>query len=508
MFICIGEDKINEGGTGLQGRREPYELRSTNNTNGLRKPVITFEEDEVERGTIDEDKDKTRKHGPKQVAKNNKQGTSSTEKKKRSRAKSNKVKNMNKNDDELDHDNQIKHPSRKHNKNDKGEGEDSISSKSLPNGDDIQPIQINEDINFTDIGGLADVINRLKEMIRFPLLYPDYYTRFGIAPPKGVLFCGPPGTGKTLVARALACSASKLSGQKVNFYMTKGADLLSKWLGESERQLKLLFEVAKKNQPSIIFFDEIDGIAPVRSTTRDQTHNSIVATLLALMDGLDSRGQQVILIGATNRIDSLDIALRRPGRFDSECDFPLPNCKARGEILDIYTRNWKHPPSEDFRRELASKCVGFSGADLKALCTEAAIIAFRQKYPQVYTSDEKVLVDIDSVNVNKWHFMQAMSAITPTSHRGTILHSRPLSLVVEPFLKRQLDKVMESISAIFPFLEPSYPTRTRSFTELPIVKKSQLLLCGSEGVGLVISDINISTCSFFLLIKTNFMSKS
>ena len=138
-------------------------------------------------------------------------------------------------------------------------------------------------------------------MVFFPLLYPDFFASYHITPPRGVLLCGPPGTGKTLIARALACAASK-AGQKVSFYMRKGADVLSKWVGEAERQLKLLFEEAQRNQPSIIFFDEIDGLAPVRSSKQEQIHNSIVSTLLALMDGLDSRGQ-VVLIGATNRID-------------------------------------------------------------------------------------------------------------------------------------------------------------------------------------------------------------
>ncbi|CAH1412350.1 unnamed protein product [Lactuca virosa] len=176
-------------------------------------------------------------------------------------------------------------------------------------GADIQPLQVDESVSFDDIGGLSGYIDALKEMVFFPLLYPDFFANYHITPPRGVLLCGPPGTGKTLIARALACAASK-AGQKVSFYMRKGADVLSKWVGEAERQLKLLFEEAQRNQPSIIFFDEIDGLAPVRSSKQEQIHNSIVSTLLALMDGLDSRGQ-VVLIGATNRIDAIDGALRK-----------------------------------------------------------------------------------------------------------------------------------------------------------------------------------------------------
>ncbi|GKB60995.1 ATPase family AAA domain-containing protein-like protein isoform X2, partial [Tanacetum coccineum] len=222
-------------------------------------------------------------------------------------------------------------------------------------GADIQPLQVDESVTFDDIGGLSGYIDALKEMVFFPLLYPDFFASYHITPPRGVLLCGPPGTGKTLIARALACAASK-AGQKVSFYMRKGADVLSKWVGEAERQLKMLFEEAQRNQPSIIFFDEIDGLAPVKSSKQEQIHNSIVSTLLALMDGLDSRGQ-VVLIGATNRIDAIDGALRRLGRFNHEFTFPLPGFDARAEILDIHTRKWKRPPVKELKLELAASFV-------------------------------------------------------------------------------------------------------------------------------------------------------
>ncbi|KAM7486992.1 hypothetical protein LguiA_003001 [Lonicera macranthoides] len=313
-------------------------------------------------------------------------------------------------------------------------------------GADIQPLQVDESVSFDDIGGLSEYVDALKEMVFFPLLYPDFFESYHITPPRGVLLCGPPGTGKTQIARALACAASK-AGQKVSFYMRKGADVLSKWVSEAERQLKLLFEEAQRNQPSIIFFDEIDGLAPVRSSKQEQIHNSIVSTLLALMDGLDSRGQ-VVLIGATNRIDAIDGALRRPGWFDWEFNFPLPGCEARAEILDIHTRKWKQPPSKELKLELAATCVGYCGADLKTLCTEAAIRAFRENYPQVYTSDDKFLIDVDSVNVEKYHFIEAMSTITPAAHRGSIVQSWPLSSVVTPCLQRHLKKTMSYIRNI------------------------------------------------------------
>ncbi|CAN6211266.1 unnamed protein product [Urochloa humidicola] len=352
-------------------------------------------------------------------------------------------------------------------------------------GADIQPLQVDENVSFKDIGGLSEYIDALKEMVFFPLLYPDFFANYHITPPRGVLLCGPPGTGKTLIARALACAASK-AGQKVSFYMRKGADVLSKWVGEAERQLKLLFEEAQKNQPSIIFFDEIDGLAPVRSSKQEQIHNSIVSTLLALMDGLDSRGQ-VVLIGATNRIDAIDGALRRPGRFDREFYFPLPGYEARAEILDIHTRKWKDPPPKELKMELAASCVGYCGADLKALCTEAAIRAFREKYPQVYTSDDKFVIDVDSVSVEKYHFLEAMSTITPAAHRGSIVHSRPLSSVIAPCLKRHLDKIMERISDIFPFLSSVEFSKFSALSygsSIPLVYRPRLLICGGESVGL------------------------
>ncbi|KAI4370401.1 hypothetical protein MLD38_018756 [Melastoma candidum] len=353
-------------------------------------------------------------------------------------------------------------------------------------GADIQPLQVDESVSFDDIGGLSEYIDALKEMVFFPLLYPEYFASYHITPPRGVLLCGPPGTGKTLIARALACAASK-AGQKVSFYMRKGADVLSKWVGEAERQLKMLFEEAQKNQPSIIFFDEIDGLAPVRSSKQEQIHNSIVSTLLALMDGLDSRGQ-VVLIGATNRIDAIDGALRRPGRFDREFNFPLPGCKARADILDIHTRKWKRPPSKELRLELAASCVGYCGADLKALCTEAAIRAFRERYPQVYTSDDRFLIDVESVKVEKYHFTEAMSTITPAAHRGSIVQSRPLSSAVAPCLKRHLQAAMSYIADIFPPVAVASDTVKLSVlsygSTFPLVYRPRLLLYGSEGVGL------------------------
>ena len=271
-------------------------------------------------------------------------------------------------------------------------------------------------------------------MTLLPLLYPEVFQRFSVTPPRGVLFHGPPGTGKTLLARALAASC-RTGGRQISFFMRKGADCLSKWVGEAERQLRLLFDEARNSQPSIIFFDEIDGLAPVRSSKQDQIHASIVSTLLALMDGMDGRGQ-VVVIGATNRPDAVDPALRRPGRFDREFYFGLPGLDARERILTIMTKKWEGWGAGDEDNELEVKekvkglaklTKGYGGADLrvhfsvlfsffydvdvflclreKALCTEAALNAIQRKYPQVYKTNDRLLLKPETIGVGLRDFM-------------------------------------------------------------------------------------------------------
>lgn len=231
--------------------------------------------------------------------------------------------------------------------------------------------------------------------------------------------------------------------------MRKGADILSKWVGEAEKQLRLLFDEAKKLQPSIIFFDEIDGLAPVRSSKQDYIHSSIVSTLLALMDGLDNRGQ-VVVIGATNRIDSIDPALRRPGRFDRELIFTLPSKNARREIFGIHTRNWQPPVPPGLSEDIAKRCVGYCGADIKALCAEAALCSLKRKYPQVYSSNARLMIDINSVQVQKIDFLDAMKSITPASHRSAIVHSRPLPSHLAPLFVEKLQLIKDLIRKVFP----------------------------------------------------------
>ncbi|RVX74547.1 hypothetical protein B0A52_01673 [Exophiala mesophila] len=313
---------------------------------------------------------------------------------------------------------------------------------------DADPLGVDQNVNFDSVGGLQGHIDQLKEMVALPLLYPEIFMRFKITPPRGVLFHGPPGTGKTLLARALATSVSS-QGRKVTFYMRKGADALSKWVGEAERQLRLLFEEARKTQPSIIFFDEIDGLAPVRSSKQEQIHASIVSTLLALMDGMDGRGQ-VIVIGATNRPDSIDPALRRPGRFDREFYFPLPGTEARRSILDIHTKGWDPPLDPAVKDELAELTKGYGGADLRALCTEAALNAVQRRYPQIYSSVEKLKIDPKTIEVIPKDFMISIKKMTPSSERSTSSGASPLPPNVAPLLKDQLDLIRNILAEVLP----------------------------------------------------------
>ncbi|PMD36570.1 AAA-domain-containing protein [Hyaloscypha variabilis F] len=311
---------------------------------------------------------------------------------------------------------------------------------------DADPLGVDQNVDFSKVGGLEGHIDQLKEMVQMPLLYPELFLKFHVTPPRGVLFHGPPGTGKTLLARALAASVGS-GGRKITFYMRKGADALSKWVGEAERQLRLLFEEARKTQPSIIFFDEIDGLAPVRSSKQEQIHASIVSTLLALMDGMDGRGQ-VIVIGATNRPDNIDPALRRPGRFDREFYFPLPDLEGRKSILNIHTKDWGIDDS--FKNSLAHVTKGYGGADLRALCTEAALNAIQRTYPQIYSSNDKLIIDADKIKITAKDFMLSIKKMIPSSERSTSSGAAPLPKGIEPLLRDQLKKIEAVLDGLIP----------------------------------------------------------
>ena len=313
---------------------------------------------------------------------------------------------------------------------------------------DVQPMEMDMGVTFDNVGGLKDQVNALKEMVMFPLLYPEMFKKFDIQPPRGVLFYGPPGTGKTLLARALASECSS-ENKKVAFFMRKGADCLSKWIGESERQLRMLFDQAYQMRPSIIFFDEIDGLAPVRSSRQDQIHSSIVSTLLALMDGLDNRGE-IVIIGATNRIENIDPALRRPGRFDREFRFYLPDRKTRKEIIKLHTKTWDPPISEPLLNTLGTRTIGYCGADLKGLTAEAALNSLRRSYPQVYESSQKLAIDMNIVRVMKVDFEKALRKIVPSTHRVEDRVLAPLTKQIRPLLSHTLEQLTHHIKKIFP----------------------------------------------------------
>ncbi|XP_037659132.1 ATPase family AAA domain-containing protein 2 [Choloepus didactylus] len=333
---------------------------------------------------------------------------------------------------------------------------------------DVDPMQLDSSVRFDSVGGLSNHIAALKEMVVFPLLYPEVFEKFKIQPPRGCLFYGPPGTGKTLVARALANECSQ-GDKRVAFFMRKGADCLSKWVGESERQLRLLFDQAYQMRPSIIFFDEIDGLAPVRSSRQDQIHSSIVSTLLALMDGLDSRGE-IVVIGATNRLDSIDPALRRPGRFDREFLFSLPDKDARKEILKIHTRDWNPKPLDIFLEELAENCVGYCGADIKSICAEAALCALRRRYPQIYTTSEKLQLDLSSINISAKDFVVAMQKMIPASQRAVTSPGQALSTIVKPLLQSTVHKILEAVQRVFPHAEIGTNKASNSDISCPLLE--------------------------------------
>ena len=313
---------------------------------------------------------------------------------------------------------------------------------------DISPMEIDMNVTFESIGGLDEHVDKLREMVMFPLLYGEFFKKYNTNPPKGVLFYGPPGTGKTMMARALASECSH-DNRKVAFFMRKGADCLSKWIGESERQLRLLFDQAYQMRPSIIFFDEIDGLAPVRSSRQDQIHSSIVSTLLALMDGLDDRGE-IIIIGATNRIENIDPALRRPGRFDRELRFALPTQAARKDILKLTTKKWNPPIKQDVIELLSEKTIGYCGADLKGLCAEAPLNALRRRYPHIYKTNQKLALNLDEIVVTEEDFFKAMKALVPSTHRIQDQNQAPLTPEVRPLLQSTVLEICQAIEKIMP----------------------------------------------------------
>jgi transitional endoplasmic reticulum ATPase len=265
-------------------------------------------------------------------------------------------------------------------------------------------------VAYEDIGGLKEQIQKIREMVELPMRHPELFRRLGIVPPKGVLLHGPPGTGKTLMAKAVANETN------ATFISVNAPEIMSKFVGEAEERLRQVFKEAEENAPSIIFIDELDAIAPKRDEVIGEVERRVVAQLLALMDGLEARGN-VIVMAATNRVNSLDEALRRPGRFDREIEFGIPDRNERKEILQIHTRGMPLAKDVDLDH-LASITHGFVGADLEALAKEAAMKALRRYLPKIDMEQDEIPGEVlESLEVRKEDFLEALKDVQPSALR-------------------------------------------------------------------------------------------
>ena len=282
-----------------------------------------------------------------------------------------------------------------------------ISDKPAANGDVPK-------VSYDDIGGLGDAVKKIREMVELPLRHPELFKRLGVEAPKGVLLHGPPGTGKTMLAKAVAGETSS------NFVSIGGPEIVSKFYGESEGKLREIFKEAEENAPSIIFIDEIDSIAPKRDEVSGEEERRIVAQLLSLMDGLNSRGK-VVVIGATNRPNAIDEALRRPGRFDREIEIGIPDRDGRYEILQIHTRGMPLADDVDLNW-LADKTHGYAGADISALTKEAAMAALRRVLPDVDLEAEEIPKEVlNNILVTKDDFKNALKDMQPSTMREVLI---------------------------------------------------------------------------------------
>jgi transitional endoplasmic reticulum ATPase len=322
--------------------------------------------------------------------------------------------------------------------------------------------------SYEDIGGLKDELQRLRETIELPLRHPELFQKLGIEPPKGVLLYGPPGTGKTLIAKAVASESG------AHFISIAGPEVISKYYGESEQRLREVFEEARENSPSIIFIDELDSIAPRREEVTGEVERRVVAQLLTMMDGLEERGQ-VVVIGATNRVDAIDAALRRPGRFDREIEIGVPSELDRIEILKIHTRGM--PLAEDVRIEILSQQThGFVGADLAALAREAAIRALRRYLPDLDLDAEEVPAEVlDSLRVLASDFRSAQRDVGPSAMREVMLEVSHVKWDNVGGLEEAKTEVREAVE---------YPlTHRQKFEDLGIEPPRGVLLYGPPGTG-------------------------
>ncbi|HEX9709684.1 MAG TPA: CDC48 family AAA ATPase [Candidatus Thermoplasmatota archaeon] len=322
-------------------------------------------------------------------------------------------------------------------------------------------------VTYEDIGGLERELQRVREMIELPLKHPELFERLGIEPPKGVLLHGPPGTGKTLIAKAVANESGAA------FFSIQGPEIMSKFYGESEAQLRNKFEEATKSAPSIIFIDELDSIAPSRENVQGEVERRVVAQLLTLMDGLNARGK-VVVIAATNRVNAIDPALRRPGRFDREIEIGVPGVEGRNVILQIHTRGMPLP--EDVKlQEFAAITHGFVGADLEALCKEAAMKALRRFLPDIDLDQPIPPAVLEKMRVTADDFRDALKEIEPSALRDVYVEIPSVKWEDIGGLEKVKVQLRESVE--LPLKRPEI------FKRMGIRPPTGILLYGAPGTG-------------------------
>lgn len=323
-------------------------------------------------------------------------------------------------------------------------------------------------VTYDQIGALGTAIQKVREMIELPMKHPELFDRLGVEAPKGVLLHGPPGTGKTLLAKAVA------SETEANFYSISGPEIMSKFYGESEKQLRERFQEAEENAPSIIFIDELDSIAPKRAETTGEVERRVVAQLLSLMDGLKSRGR-VVVIGATNRPNALDPALRRGGRFDREIEIGIPDKDGRLEIISIHSRGM--PLEEDVDiQQLANQTHGFVGADLETLCKESAMNALRRILPEIDLDKESIPVEVlERIKVTRSDFKAAMTEVEPSALREVFVEIPDINWDDIGGLEEAKNELQEAIEWPLKFPE--------LYQGLNVQQTKGILLYGPPGTG-------------------------
>jgi len=330
------------------------------------------------------------------------------------------------------------------------------------------PLRIGPRVTYEDIGGLRDAIQKIREMVELPLRHPELFERLGVEAPKGVLLHGPPGTGKTLVAKAVANETN------AHFTSISGPEIMSKYYGESEQRLREIFKEAEENAPSIVFIDELDSIAPKREEVTGEVEKRVVAQLLSLMDGLQARGK-VVVIGATNRVNALDPALRRPGRFDREVEIGVPDKHGRLEILQIHTRGMPLADDVELRR-LADITHGFVGADLAALAKEAAMRSLRRVLPEIDLEAESIPAEVlNRIIVGVADFYEALREVEPSAMREVMIETPNIRWSDIGGLEGVKQELVSSIE--WPIRHPEL------FKEAGVRQPKGILLYGPPGTG-------------------------